>query len=305
MKQLLIVLLTGSVVFAQAPKRPRITGVAHIAIFSKDIAKTRAYYSGMLGFHEPYSLNNPDGSFSMTFFKVNERQYIEVFPERAPDTDRLNHISVETDDIEGMRLYLAAKGVKVPDKVGVGRIKNKSFNVKDPDGHTVEFVQYMPDGWSVREKGKHLATGVSSRMLHVGILVAALEPAMQFYREILGFEELWRGSRDQKTLDWVNMKVPDGDDYVEFMLYRDLPEETKRGSAHHICLMVPDMEKALREIEGLPARKEYTRPLEIRTGINRRRQLNIFDPDGTRTELMEPVTVDGKPAVSSKAAAPR
>ena len=69
--------------------------------------------------------------------------------------------------------------------------------------------------------------------------------------------------------------------------------------------MVPNMEKALATIEALPARKQYTRPLEIRTGINRRRQLNIFDPDGTRTELMEPVTVDGKPAISSQASPPR
>jgi catechol 2,3-dioxygenase-like lactoylglutathione lyase family enzyme len=305
MKPLLLILLTGSVAFSQTPKRPRITGVAHIAVFSHDIAKTRAYYTGLLGFHEPYSLNNPDGSFSMTFFKVNERQYIEVFPERATATDRLNHISVETDDIEGMRLYLAAKGIPVPDKTNLGRIRNKSFNVKDPDGHTVEFVQYMPDGWTVREKGKHLPTGVSARMLHIGILVGALDPAMKFYGEILGFQELWRGSRDNKTLDWVNMKVPDGDDYIEFMLYKDLPEETRRGSAHHICLMVPEMQKALAAIEALPARKDYMRPLEIRTGINRRRQLNIFDPDGTRTELMEPVTVDGKPAPSSTAPPPR
>ncbi len=285
-------------------KRPRITGVAHIALYVADVEKAREYYHGLLGFSEPYSLKNPDGTLSMTFFKVNERQYIEIFPERKADTDRLNHISVETDDIEAMRLYLASKGVAVPDKVGLGRIKNKNFNVKDPDGHTVEFVQYEPDGWSVREKGKHLAAGVSSRIMHVGILVGKLEASMQFYGEVLGFKELWRGSRDEKTLSWVNMKVPDGDDYIEFMLYSQLPEETKRGTQHHLCLAVPDIDKALAAIEKLPARRTYTRPLEIRTGINRKRQLNLFDADGTRAELMEVQTVDGKPTPSSKAPAP-
>lgn len=285
--------------------RPRITGVAHIALYSKDVAATRAYYRDILGFSEPYSLNNPDGSFSMTFFKVNERQYIEIFPEREPNTDRLAHISVETDDIEGMRLYLAGKGVAVPDKVNVGRIRNKSFNVKDPDGHILEFVQYMPGGWTVREKGRHLSNGVSSRMLHLGILVGSLDKSMAFYRDILGFQEFWRGSRDDKMLNWVNMRVPDGDDYIEFMLYDKLPEPTRRGSAHHICLLVDDMPKALAAIESLPARKDYKLPLEIRTGINRKRQLNLFDPDGTRTELMELQTVDGKPAPSSKAPPPR
>ncbi len=284
---------------------PKITGVAHIALFVHDVEKTRAYYHGLLGFSEPYSLSNPDGSFSMTFFKVNERQYIEIFPEKEAGTDRLNHISVETDDIEGMRVFLASKGVKVPDKVSVGRIKNRNFNVKDPDGHTVEFVQYMPDGWSAREKGKYLSRGVSSHMRHVGILVGSLSPAMSFYRDLLGFEETWRGSRDGKVLNWVNLKVPDGDDYVEFMLYDQLPAATARGTAHHICLEVPDMDQALKTIEALPARQNYTRPLEIRTGVNRKRQLNIYDPDGTRTELMEPNTVDGKPAPPSTAPPPR
>ncbi|MBI4904457.1 MAG: VOC family protein [Acidobacteria bacterium] len=302
---LLLFLTSATGSYAQSGNRPKITGVAHIALFSTDIEKTRAFYRDMLGLGEPYSLSNPDGSFSMTFFKVNDRQYIEIFPERAPGTDRLNHISVETDDIEGMRLYLASKGVAVPEKTNVGRIRNKSFNVKDPEGHTVEFVQYMPDGWSVRENGKHLSRGVSSHMAHIGILVGSLAPAMKFYGDVLGFKETWRGSRDGKVLSWVNMKVPDGDDYIEFMLYDQKPEPTKRGSAHHICLTVPDMQKAAAAIEALPARRNYTRPLEVRTGVNRKRQLNLFDPDGTRTELMEPDTVDGKPTPPATVPPPR
>jgi lactoylglutathione lyase len=53
------------------------------------------------------------------------------------------------------------------------------------------------------------------------------------------------------------------------------------------------------------AKVGYTRPLEIRTGVNRKRQLNLFDPDGTRVELMEPNTVDGKPAPYATAPWPK
>jgi lactoylglutathione lyase len=127
---------------------------------------------------------------------------------------------------------------------------------------------------------------------------------MAFYRGILGFEETWRGSRDGQTLNWVNMKVPDGDDYVEFMLYTTLPAPTQRGTAHHLCLFVPDIEKSKADLESRPARQAYARPLEIRTGINRRRQMNLYDPDGTRVELMEPQTVDGRPVPSSTAPPP-
>jgi lactoylglutathione lyase len=291
---------------ADTPTRPRITGVAHIALFAQDVGKARAFYKDLLGYGEPFSLNNPNGSLSLTFIKINERQYIEIFPERAPGTDRLNHISVETDDIEGMRRYLASKGVTVPDKVGKGRIGNLNFNAKDPEGHTVEFVQYMPEGWTIREKGKHLPeTRIAPRMSHIGIIVTALEPEMKFYRDVLGFEETWRGSRDGKTLSWVNMKVPDGDDYIELMLYETAPAPTARGTAHHICLEVADMDKAVAALDARPARKNYSRKLEIRTGTNRKRQCNLFDADGTRTELMEPKTVDGIPTPSSTAPPPR
>ena len=284
---------------AEGPARPHITGIAHMAIYVHDIEKSRAFYRDFLGYDEPYHLDNPDGSLAMTFFKVNERQYIEVFPEKAAGTDRLYHIAIETDNAEGLRQYLAAKGVTVPDKVTVGRIKNENFNIADPDGHTVEIVQYMPDSWTVREQGKYLPDRVSSRMMHVGILVGSLAPATQFYGGILGFEEFWRGSQSDKVLNWVNMRVPDGDTYIEFMLYDQLPAQTARGTAHHMCLEVPDIDKAKAWLEARPAIKQYTRPLEIRTGVNRKRQLNLYDPDGTRLELMEPHTVDGKPAPSS------
>jgi lactoylglutathione lyase len=300
--------ITGPVAFPAdtPPQRPRITGVAHIALFVHDMEKARWFYKDFLGLGEPYSLNKPDGGLAMTFIKVNDRQYIELFPEVEPGTDRLNHISVETDNAEAMRVYLASKGIKVPEKVGLGRIKNLNFTIKDPDGHGVEFVQYTPDGWSMREKGKYMpAERVSSRMMHVGILVGALEPAMKFYRDILGFQEFWRGSRDGKVLNWVNMKVPEGDTYVEFMLYDQLPAPTARGSQHHICLEVPDMDKAKAALEAKPAHKDYNGKMEIRTGTNRKRQLNLFDADGTRTELMEPKTVDGVPALSSSAPPPR
>lgn len=299
---LLILLCTTLIAFAAiAPKRPKLLGVAHMAVYVSDIEKARGFYHDWLGFQEPYDLKNTDGSLSLTFFKVNEDQYIEVFPGLKPEQDRLNHIAFQTDDAEALRVYLAANGVKVPDKVNKVRIGNTSFNVKDPEGHTVEITQYEPSGWTRRETGKFLSDKrISTRMMHVGIIVGDAPEAAKFYTGILGLKEFWRGSaRDATTVSWMNMRLPESQDYVEFMLYSELPAPTKRGSQHHICLEVPDIEKALAQLEANPYRKLYTRPLEIRTGINRRRQLNLFDPDGTRIELMESRTVDGQPPPSS------
>jgi catechol 2,3-dioxygenase-like lactoylglutathione lyase family enzyme len=306
-KYLACSLLIPCILLAQDdPRRPAILGISHIALFAHDYEKSRQFYGKFFGFEEPYSLKNPDGSPSMTFFKVNDHQYVELFPEREPQTDRLNHISFETDDIEGLRKYLAAKGVKVPDKPQRGRIGNLSFNITDPAGHKLEMVQYMPDSLTVRENGKYMSDRrISKRMMHVGLIVTELDPEYKFYADILGFKETWRGSKSESVLSWVNMKVPDGDDYVEFMLYKNAPEPTQRGGAHHLCLAVPDIAPSVADLKANPYLKEYGKPIEIRTGVNRKRQANIFDPDGTRTELMEPRTIDGKPTPSSTAPPPK
>ncbi len=289
-------------------KRPRILGVAHMALFVSDLQKARVFYKDFLGYDESYVLKREDGSDRIVFIKINDDQYVELFTERQnpKQSGQLNHIAFYTDSAEGMRKFLAARGVKVPEKVSKGKIGNLNFNIVDPDGHTVEIVQYEPDSWTVREKGKFMPdTRIATHMAHVGVLIGAIEPAMKFYRDILGFQEFWRGSSSGDVLSWVNMRVPDAQDYLEFMLYDKPPDAAQTGVRNHICLVTPDVKKAVAILEARPARKDYTRPIEIRVGKNGKRQVNLFDPDGTRIELMEPNTVDGKPVPSSKAPAPR
>ncbi len=150
------------------------------------------------------------------------------------------------------------------------------------------------------------ATRISDQMMHAGILVGNLEAAARFYGGILGCHETWRGnSLTSTTLNWVNMRVPDGDNHVEFMLYKEIPPPDRRGSPHHFCLVVPDLKKAVAELEARPARKGYARELTIHLGVDNKRQVGLFDPDGTRVELMEINTVDGKPAPSSTLPPPR
>ena len=301
---LLAISLSGPIAGDEV-KRPRVLGVAHMALFVSDLQKARAFYEDFLGYQEPYALKREDGSERIVFIKINDNQYIELFAESPRQEGHLNHISFFTDSAQGMRDYLANRGVKVPNKVEKGRIGNLNFNVIDPDGHTVEFVQYEPDSWTVREKGKFMPdTRISKQMAHVGVLVGALEPAMKFYRDILGFQEFWRGSSSGTELSWVNMRVPDAQDYLEFMLYAKPPDAEQMGTKNHICLVTPDVKKAVAILESRPARKNYTRPIEVKVGKNGKRQVNLFDPDGTRIELMEPNTVDGKAVPSSTAPPP-
>lgn len=305
---LVSLILSSGVAQSETAKRPRILGIAHVAFYVSDLEKTRAFYEDFLGYAEPFSLKRPDGADRIAFIKINDLQYLELFAEepKKPELGRLNHIAVYVDSARQMRDYLAAHGIKVPDTVPKGKTGNYNFTVTDPDGHGVEFVEYLPDSQTAQNKGAFMPPNrVSNHIMHAGILVGAVEPAMKFYRDLLGFREFWRGSADGARLSWINMRVPDGDDYIEFMLYQDPPTPEQQGVKNHVSLVSPDVEASVAALESRPARKSYPRTIQVQVGKNRKRQANLFDPDGTRIELMEPATIDGQPAPSSPAPPPR
>lgn len=292
---------TGAVV-----RRPKILGIAHMAFYVTSLPKTLAYYKGFLGFAEPYDLKADDGTFRVAFIKINDYQYLELFSESPGGDGMLNHIAFYTDDAEQLRRYLISRGIRAPAKVTKAINGDKNFTVKDPDGHAVEFVEYQPDGWAMKDKGKDMPDSrVSDHVMHIGFTASELAKSKAFYGDILGFREFWRGSSDDVTLSWVDLRVPDGKDYVELMLYKELPPQDKRGGANHISLMTHDINKAVATLRSRAAAVNYTRKIEIHVGHNRQRQSNFFDPDGTRTELMEPFTIDGNPTPPSTTPPPR
>src|ERR1051326_2099923 len=154
---------------AEAPRRPRIMGVAHIGVRTDNLEASRQFYGKQLGYAEAFRLDRPEGGLMLVYFKVNDHQYVEVYPGwKGPEQLVLSHIAFETDDAPQLRDYLAAKGIHVPAALHKGLDGNLSFMIKDPDGHDVEFVQYMPGSLHSRNFGKFLPDArVSDRIIHV------------------------------------------------------------------------------------------------------------------------------------------
>ena len=279
---------------SQYPGFPRMGGLSHIGLFVKDIGASLVFYRDFLGFEEQFQLTEPDGSLALKFMKINDRQFVELFPERSPGDDRLFQVAFIVEDAEAMRRHLSDKGFEVPEKVKTGRIGNLNFSIKDPDGHVLEFVQYTPAGWTLQDAGKHLPQRrMSARLKHIGFCVQSLEKSLPFYRDVLGCTEIWRGSSDGQRLSWVNMKLPDSDDYLELMMYYEPLSLERKGSVNHMSLEVDDVPLAVDELGKRSAEGFYDKPITRKVGINRKRQCNLFDPDLTRAELMEPWTIDG------------
>jgi lactoylglutathione lyase len=273
---------------ALAAERPPIVGVSHIAFHVSDVPRARAFYGGLLGYEEVAGKASPDGRVR---FRINGRQYVEIVPGLvAGRDDRLDHVAFETTDLDALRAYFDEKGLK--SRVPPVEAGHRGLLVIDPDGHSVEFV---PHGAPSPEGGARATARdrrVAARLLHIGLTVRDAGAADRFYKDVLGFSEIWRGGRDDTRTDWINMKVPDGTDYLEYMLVGEDPVDRVRlGSLHHMALLVPDIQAALETVRARPGGWDGKTVRTPQVGRNRRWQLNLFDPDGSRTELMEPFTM--------------
>jgi catechol 2,3-dioxygenase-like lactoylglutathione lyase family enzyme len=262
------------------------------------MAAARKFYTGVLGLQEPFSLDKPPSEGTgllLTYFKVNDHQYVEVFPElKDPKQDRLSHISFETSDAEQMRAYLASKGVKVPDKLEPMLDGNRGFDGDDPDGHDVEFVQLMPGSIHSRNFGKFLPDSrISQRIIHVGVVVKDRAASDHFYKDILGFKEIWHGGMTDRDTDWVDMRVPDGTDWLEYMLNVKNPDPQELGVMHHFALGVPNVKAGYETA----LKRGYNATEKPQIGRDGKWQFNLYDPNLTRVELMEPKPVE-KPCCS-------
>ncbi len=287
---LAIVLAGGGGIFAavqvvgNGPHRPPIVGVAHIGLRTSDLAAAENFYGRVLGFGH-FSLDKPEGGLMLNYYKVNDHQYIEIYPTlKDPAEDRLTHIAFETTDLMALRAFLAARGVAVPATLKPGLDKNLSMMIKDPDGHNVEFVQYLPNSLHSSYFGKLMPdTRLSQRMIHVGFTIQNLEADNHFYHDILGFNEMWHGGMKDDRTDWIDMRVPDGTDWLEFMLNGQNANPRQLGVLNHLALGVEKIQPPYKRVLD----RGYEPPHPPQIGRDGKWQLNLYDPDHTRTELME------------------
>jgi catechol 2,3-dioxygenase-like lactoylglutathione lyase family enzyme len=202
MKKFLFVtlLLIGSSSWAQ--QRPRLLGISHIALRVHDLQAARQFYGDLFGYQEAFTILKdntavvrgglPQSQVSRVFFKVNNRQYIVVVPETSSGEPRFVDYAIETDDAEAMRKYLKSLGFEVPDAVRRTATNDLAFNIKDPEGTSIEIMQYTPESISVQNYGKFLSDNrVSTRILHTEAAIRKTD-SIDFYLKAFNLREFWR-----------------------------------------------------------------------------------------------------------------
>ncbi|HUA92466.1 MAG TPA: VOC family protein [Terracidiphilus sp.] len=280
--------------------RPAITGISHLSVYSTDPAKTDAFYAHDLGAYKAADPENPQG----VRYYFSPTQFVEVLPLPAgySSVNRLDHVAFITADADGLRRYLASHGIAVPASLQEGSDGSRWFDVKDPEDNKVEFVQTPATPAQIPEDD------LSHHIIHVGYLVHNRAAEDAFFRTVLGFRPYWYGGMNDSAVSWVSQQVPNGTDWLEYMLVngpetKGLPADMtsdRLGTMDHFSLGVADIKAAaliLYAGDRIPERASGAK-----IGRDGKWQYNLFSPDGTRAEMMEFQPV-GKPCCSQFTAA--
>jgi catechol 2,3-dioxygenase-like lactoylglutathione lyase family enzyme len=264
--------------------RPRILGIDHVSFYTTQPDGVKAVYSGTLGLASGAPVE-PGG---LVRYMVG-KQWVGYG--NAPDPkaiDRMDHVAFTTDNISALRKYLIANGVKAPPIEGRSD-HSLSITVNDPEGRRIEFVERSKD----EAPAPPAESAASRHMIHTGFLVHSRDAEDHFYRSLLGFRLYWHGGMQPDKTDWVAMQVPDGTDWLEYMLGWSEPLDLREmGILNHISLGVADMKKAQAILESHGWKPHDGEKAQM--GKDGKWQLNVFDPELSRIELMEFKPV-GKP----------
>jgi len=308
---------------ATASARPAILGISNMGVYTSDAAQAEQFYVHQLGLRKAADPYNAKGAR----YYVNQEQFIEVLPlPEGQGVNRLDHVGYITANAAQLLHYLKTKGVTVPDAAQHATDGSSWFNVKDPEGNTVQFVQPPAHVLATKDTAALYSDAGSSpighRIIHVGFAVHSRETEDGFYREILGFNPYWHGGMKPDRTDWVSQQVPNGHDWLEYMLTAgsshapsgsdiiaagqsgsggDQPiSQQELGVLDHFSLGVVNMEKAVTTLSAED--RLGTVDARPQMGKDGKWQFNLYDPDKVRVELMEFSAVE-KPCCSGFTAA--
>jgi len=234
---------------------PALNGIAHVAFRVADVVVGRAFYQ-KLGFEQFFELTR-DGQTTEAFLKINDLQFIELYPRSNTQPGGLMHICYLSNDMDPLYAEYVKRELK-PSPARKAAAGNIIMVVRGPENQTIEYTQYMPGSRHFEDHGKHLSENrISQHMQGATLAVKDLPAARAFYVDKLAFEPRAEGP------DGVYLRLPGGSgDEVKLEPARD---DTKPG----LFFTVPDIQRAAADLKS--------RGLEVKTTPT---TVSVTDPDG-------------------------
>jgi catechol 2,3-dioxygenase-like lactoylglutathione lyase family enzyme len=237
---------------------PSLSGIAHVALRVANLDASRAFYKQM-GFEEAFAFDQ-GGSPTEAFIKINDTQFIELYPQRRPEEPiGFLHVCYLSRDLGAINEFYRLRHL-APTAVARGGAGNLLFSLHGPGLENIEFMKYMPGSRHTNDIGKHLgAHRIGDRVVAVAFPADDLEGAVSFYARGMVFP--------RKSEQTSAFRIPgDSGEQIEI-----LP-----GPDHHLRLSLEtaDLKQAARELKklGIPITQANA-------------ALVIHDPDGNAIAL--------------------
>ena len=280
----------GQAATPQPPADPTvpIIGIAQVTFKSSDLEKSRAYYHGVLGLPEAFTVKDAAGVTS-AYFKVNDDQYIEITPTlKSGELIRQERVVFQSSDLEKLRAIYVERGLN-PSPIAKGPDGNPVFRVKDTEGNSLDFLQYVAGSKQTLLRGKLLdAVQVTSHIWHVGIMQKDRTASAAFYKDKIGLgngKDTGRGEYVELPSSDRNLETKDPPLDPNDPVTKDKYTREVYGAVYHMGLEVKDARVA-RDLAQQRGKYSDVR-VRATVGNNRHWLIHLFDPDGTRSELME------------------
>lgn len=247
-----LLIFVGARAAAAQSSAANLSGIAHVAIRVSDLEQSRAFFH-KLGFEEAFAMDR-GGTPTEAFFKVNDRQFIELYPRKnAGDWVGFMHICFESPDLNALYRDYAAQGL-TPTPVKRAGAGNLLFTLQGPEQpgdasdlrphstQNIEYTQYMPGSRHTLDRGKHLGVNrIAERIVGVGIPMQDPGGATSFYEQKLSFRPAHRDLQPEipalalpggsgERLEWIP-PVPSGS-ALPFRIF--LPVQNLRGTARRL-----------------------------------------------------------------------
>ena len=103
-----------------------------------------------------------------------------------------------------------------------------------------------------------------------------------FYKDILGFRLMWKGGNAENQFRWISMVVPDGTQWLEYMVDTGTPSPRTLGIWNHLAFGTLDQQTVAAEVKV----RGYAAAATPKIGRDGRWLMDLYDADLTRVEFM-------------------
>ena len=260
-----------------------IYGLTRVEILSTDVSSARTFYEQTLLTRKNDCTLCEKLPVAPIF--LNDRQALLISKAPTPlGSNLLPEIIFSADHIRELRRYLKEQKIEIVEPAENEKQAERYLSVIDPEGHHIGFSQNVGVPNASDQAQALAALSSNLHLIHAGFIVHDRDATEHFYKDILGFRPYWHGGMKDDQTDWVSMQVPDGTDWLEFMVNVEPDADQRlRGIMNHIAIGVTDIHATQKKL--LDNGVKLTEEPQI--GRDGKWQLNLYDPDLTRIEFME------------------